>query len=158
MSAALSFVVGLTQTWSYCSVVLSHGAKHVPVADDNHPVGDSEGAIEPGVETVNGGGIHHSSPAQEVSRAEEKVIQRQDIGKAIDKQCHNPNDGDYNQSTLLGEDLSVEAASLDTSVPIEGRQCHEIDRHLRQNGHCEGVCFADCITESPFAVDHSVDR
>ena len=134
-----------------------HGTEHLDIADNDYPVRDSEGAIEPGVETVNGCGLHHSSPAQEIPGTEEEVIQRQDIGKAIDKQRYNPNDGDYSQSTLPGEDLSVKASSLDASVPIEGRQCHEIDRYLRQNGHCEGVCFADRVTEASLTVDHGVD-
>jgi len=157
MAASLSVLVGLVQIWSDSSVVLFHGTEHLPVADHNHPIGDNKGAIEPGVETVNGCGFHHSPPAQEVARAEEEVIQRQDVGNSIDQQRYNPDGGDYEQSALLGEDLPVKASSFDAHVPIEGRQSPEVDGDLRQNRHCEGVCSADRVTETSLAMDYGVD-
>jgi len=124
MAASLSVAVDLVQIRSHGGVVLFHGTKHLPVADHDHPIGDNKGAIEPGVETVNGCGFCHSPPAQEVAWAEEELIQRQDIGASVNEQRYNPDGGDYEQSALLGEDLPVKASSLDAHVPIKGRQSH----------------------------------
>jgi len=66
--------VGLVQSWSNSCGVMFHSAKNLPVADHNHRVREDEGAIEPSVEQVDGSGLHHSPPAQQVPRAEEEVI------------------------------------------------------------------------------------
>ena len=133
-----------------------HGAENLPVADHNHRVREDEGAIEPSIERVDGSGSHHSPPAQQVSRAEEKVIQRQEIWEAVDDQRYGPRDGYEEQSVFLREYLLVEVPLLDTQVPIESRQSHEVDRHLGQNGHCKSVGFADGVTEAPSTVDSGV--
>ena len=83
------------------------------------------------MERVYGRRIHHSPPTQEVPWAEKEVVQRQNIGEAIDEQYYNPYGGDYDQSTPLGKDLLLKASPLDARITIEGRQSHEIDRHLR---------------------------
>ena len=95
MADGLAVAAGVVQIRSHGRVVLLHGAEHLPVADHNHHVRECEGAIEPDVKRVYGSWFHHSPPAQEVPWAKKEVIQRQDIGKAIDKQRDNPHGGDY---------------------------------------------------------------
>jgi len=146
----------LVQSWCHGRGVTFHRAENLPVADYNHRVREDEGAIEPSVERVDGSGPHHSPPAQQVPRAEEEVIQRQKIGEAVDDQRYDPGGGYEDQSVLLREDLSVEIPVLDTKVPIESRQSHEVDRHLGQNGHRESVGFADGVAEPPLTVDSGV--
>ena len=84
-------VLGLVETRSNSCIVLFHGAEHLPVADHYQGIREGEGAIEPSVERVNGSWTGHPPPAQQIPWAEEEVVQRQEIGEAVDEQRYNPN-------------------------------------------------------------------
>ena len=78
MAASLSVVGGLVQIRSHSSIVLLHGTEDLPVADQDNPIGDNKGAIEPSVETIMADGFiirlqHTRKPGQKKKTARDRT-------------------------------------------------------------------------------------
>ena len=95
------------------------GLEDLVVADNDCNIGRHESGVEPDEHDVDRRWVGDSFPAQNVARAEKRiVVQRQNVGQGVDDERREPDRRDGHLGALLGEDAAVAGGVGDAQVAV----------------------------------------